>query len=142
LLHPWWCVLTVYLLGAALSGLLLATVLQWAHCVEGARFTSAPPGDARLPATWLEVQVEATRNVRLPRWLSWYVGGLDHQIEHHLFPRYPHTVYRRLAPSIEQFCRSNQLDYRTHPNVGRALRAHFRWLREMGVRRSVAAPTC
>ena len=132
LLHPWWCVLTVYLLGSALGGLLLATVLQWAHCVEGARFTEATPGEPRLEETWLEVQVEATRNVRLPRWLSWYVGGLDHQIEHHLFPRYPHTLYRRLAPSVERFCVANDLDYRAHRNVGLALRAHVRWLRTMG----------
>jgi linoleoyl-CoA desaturase len=140
LLHPWWCVLGVYLAGAALSGLLLGTVLQWAHCVEGARFTDASCPRDRLSESWLEVQVEATQDVRLPRWLSWYVGGLDHQIEHHLFPRYPHTVYRRIAPSIEHFCRRNQLAYRSHANLGVALRAHFRWLRAMGARPETVAP--
>ena len=85
LLHPLWCVALLYLFGAGLAGLILATVLQWAHCVEGAMFLSVQRGQERLPETWLRIQVEATRNVQLPRWLSWYVGGLDHQIEHHLF---------------------------------------------------------
>jgi linoleoyl-CoA desaturase len=80
----------------------------------------------------LEVQIEATRNVRLPRWLSWYVGGLDHQIEHHLFPRYPHTVYRRVAPVVERYCAMNALDYRAHGSAGGAVRSHFLWLRQMG----------
>ena len=87
LFHPLWCVVGVYMMGCALGGLLLATVLQLAHCVEGAKFLSASKDRRRLPETWLEVQVEATCNVHLPRWLSWYVGGLDYQIEHHLFAR-------------------------------------------------------
>jgi linoleoyl-CoA desaturase len=122
----------VYVIAAALGGLVLATVLQLAHCVAGARFLSVAYGTQRLNETWLHVQVEGTRNIRLPRWLSWYVGGLDHQIEHHLFPRYPHTVYRRLAPTIEQFCQQNGLDYGCHGSLRLAMRAHLRWLRRMG----------
>jgi linoleoyl-CoA desaturase len=132
LLHPLWCVVVVYLVGAGLAGLILATVLQWAHCVEGATFLSVQHGQERLPGTWLRIQVEATRNVHLPRWLSWYVGGLDHQIEHHLFPRYPHTIYRHLVRTIEEFCRDNGIDYGRHQSLGAAIRAHYRWLRQMG----------
>jgi linoleoyl-CoA desaturase len=132
LLHPLWCVVVVYLVGAGLAGLILATVLQWAHCVDGVTFLSVQHGQERLPGTWLRIQVEATRNVHLPRWLSWYVGGLDHQIEHHLFPRYPHTIYRHLVPTIEEFCRDNRIDYGRHQSLGAAIRAHYRWLRHMG----------
>jgi hypothetical protein len=59
LLHPLWCVVVVYLVGAGLAGLILATVLQWAHCVEGATFLSVQHGQERLPGTWLRIQVEA-----------------------------------------------------------------------------------
>jgi linoleoyl-CoA desaturase len=134
LFHPLWCVASVYLIGAGLAGLILATVLQWAHCVEGVTFLSAQHGQERLPATWLRVQVEATRNVHLPRWLSWYVGGLDYQIEHHLFPRYPHTIYRHLARTIEEFCRDNRINYGRHGSLWSAMRSHFHWLRRMGQR--------
>jgi linoleoyl-CoA desaturase len=134
LLHPLWCVALLYLFGAGLAGLILATVLQWAHCVEGAMFLSVQHGQERLPETWLRIQVEATRNVHLPRWLSWYVGGLDHQIEHHLFSRYPHTIYRHLAYTIEEFCRDNRINYGRHQSLRAAMRAHYRWLRQMGRR--------
>jgi linoleoyl-CoA desaturase len=132
LLHPLWCVVVLYLIGAGLTGLILATVLQWAHCVEGVTFLSVQHDQQRLPGTWLRIQVEATRNVHLPRWLSWYVGGLDHQIEHHLFSRYPHTIYRHLAPRIEEFCRDNGINYGRHQNLRSAISAHYRWLRKMG----------
>ena len=95
--HPFWAVALAYVAFAGIAGLIMGTVFQWAHCVEGAMFLSVQRVEERLPETWLRVQVEATRNARLPRWLSWYVGGLDHQIEHHLFSRYPHTIYPDLA---------------------------------------------
>src|SRR5215216_1449438 len=56
LLHPLWCVAIIYLIGAGFAGLILATVLQWGHCVEGAMFLSAKDDQERLPATWLRVQ--------------------------------------------------------------------------------------
>ena len=97
-------------------------------------FLSVQRVEERLPETWLRVQVEATRNARLPRWLSWYVGGLDHQIEHHLFSRYPHTIYPDLASTIEEFCRANQINYGRHQSFWAAVHAHHRWLRQMGQR--------
>ena len=136
--HRFWFVAIAYLAGAGLAGLILATVLQWAHCVEGAMFLSVQRDQERVPETWLRVQVEATRNVRLPRWLSWYVGGLDHQIEHHLFSRYPHTIYPRLARKVEEFCRENRINYGRHHGLWAALRAHYSWLRQMGRRPALA----
>ena len=97
-------------------------------------FLSVQRSQERLPETWLRIQVEATLNVRLPRWLSWYVGGLDHQIEHHLFSRYPHTIYPDLAGTIEEFCRENRINYTRHQGFWPAVRAHHRWLRQMGQR--------
>ena len=62
------------------------------------------------------------------------MGGLDHQIEHHLFLRYPHTIYRHLAYTIEEFCRDNRINYGRHQSLRAAMRAHYRWLRQMGRR--------
>ena len=132
--HPLWAVAILYLVAAGLAGLIMGTVFQWAHCVEGAMFLSVQRSQERLPETWLRIQVEATLNVRLPRWLSWYVGGLDHQIEHHLFSRYPHTIYPDLAGTIEEFCRANRINYTRHQGFWPAVRAHHRWLRQMGQR--------
>ncbi|MGZ4691909.1 MAG: hypothetical protein ACXWAY_19990 [Acidimicrobiia bacterium] len=60
------------------------------------------------------------------------MGGLDYQIEHHLAPKLPHTIYPVVAPKVEGACRARGLDYRIHPSVTAAIRSHARWLREMG----------
>ena len=62
----------------------------------------------------------------------WLVGGLDHQIEHHLAPRLPHTVYPIVAARFHRVCREAGVTYRLHPGVWAALRSHGRWLRAMG----------
>ena len=58
-------------------------------------------------------QVAVTLNYRCPRILSFFLSGLDHQIEHHVAPRVPHVRYRELAPVLEAFCRARGWPYRT-----------------------------
>ncbi|MEZ4365587.1 MAG: acyl-CoA desaturase [Kofleriaceae bacterium] len=51
-----------------------------------------------------EHQLETTRNLALPRWLSWFFVGLDYQIEHHLFPKIPHSQLPRAAAIVGRWC--------------------------------------
>jgi linoleoyl-CoA desaturase len=62
----------------------------------------------------------------------WIMGGLDHQIEHHLAPRLPHTIYPLIAGRLQELCTKRGISYRLHPNLRAALRAHGRWLKLMG----------
>jgi fatty acid desaturase len=57
-------------------------------------------------------QLETTRNLRTPRWLSWFFVGLDYQIEHHLFPRIPHQEMPRAGAIVEAWCRRIGAPYR------------------------------
>jgi linoleoyl-CoA desaturase len=66
------------------------------------------------------------------RVVRWLMGGLDYQIEHHLAPKLPHTIYPIVAPRLLAACEARGLDYRTHPSVTEAIRSHARWLRAMG----------
>src|SRR5439155_22879 len=91
LVYPWWIVLAGYTSSAMLGSLVIATTFQLAHCVEEADFTS-PAELAASRRLWAVHEVETTvdfcpRN----RVLTWLLGGLNFQIEHHLFPRVPHT---------------------------------------------------
>ena len=74
----------------------MATTFQLAHCVEEA--ASRPPRSSRARALWAVHEVETTVDF-CPRnaVLTWMLGGLNYQIEHHLFPRVPHTHYPRIA---------------------------------------------
>jgi linoleoyl-CoA desaturase len=66
--------------------------------------------------------------------LSWYLGGLNFQVEHHLFPNVCHVHYRALAPIVERACRTHGLRYQAQPTLRAALSANLRWLRALGAR--------
>ena len=62
------------------------------------------------PDTW-RLQLETTRNLRLPRWLGFFFIGLDHQVEHHLFMRMPHQKMRLASPIVRRWAEARGLPY-------------------------------
>jgi linoleoyl-CoA desaturase len=64
--------------------------------------------------------------------LNWYVGGLNYQIEHHLFPHMCHLLYPKIAPIVRATCQEFGLPYRSYPTFRAALKNHWRSLREFG----------
>jgi linoleoyl-CoA desaturase len=123
-------------------GIILGIVFQVAHVAE--RPSSADrlrQLSSRQP--WAVHQVETTIDFghRNPL-LTWYVGGLNYQIEHHLFPRICHIHYPRLAGIVQEVCAEHGVRYRLHGSLTSAVRSHGRWLRRMGRPESslVAAP--
>lgn len=133
LLHGAWPVLLAYLVASWTQGVVLSTVFQVAHCVESAAFPLPRAGDGRMSAAWGVHQVETTVDfARANRLLSWFIGGLNFQIEHHLFPRVCHVHYAALAPIVESTCRQFGVRYVAYGAFRTSLAAHFRWLRSMG----------
>jgi len=64
--------------------------------------------------------------------VTWYLGGLNFQVVHHLFPRVCHLHYPALSLIVEDTCREHGVDYRVNESVGAALKSHVRWLKRMG----------
>jgi len=60
------------------------------------------------------------------------VGGLNHQVEHHLFPRICHVHYPALSEVVEKACQEHGIPYRSNPTFSAGLVSHFRWLKRMG----------
>ena len=132
LVYPWWVVLGAYVFFAMITSLIMATTFQLAHCVEEASFVSADELRAE-PRIWAVHEVETTVDF-CPRnpVLTWMLGGLNFQIEHHLFPKVPHTHYPKIAEIVRRNCLKHDVRYSFHPSLGRALRSHFLHLRDMG----------
>lgn len=132
LVYPWWVVLAGYVAFVMVTSLIMATTFQLAHCVEEAEFTSPAELDAE-PRAWAVHEVETTVNF-CPRnpVLTWLLGGLNFQIEHHLFPTICHVNYLYISDVVEKTCREFGAPYHTHPTFCSALASHFRWLRRMG----------
>src|SRR5262249_56711542 len=74
---------------------------------------------------------------RRSRLVSWFVGGLNFQIEHHLFPRVCHIHYPAIAHLVEETCQAFGLRYTAHASLLAALASHYRWLRRMGTATAV-----
>lgn len=133
LVHPLWLVFTVYLATALTLGVVLSVTFQLAHCVEEAAFPEAAPGNNRVAGGWAEHQVRTTVDfAHGNRLLTWYVGGLNYQIEHHLFPRICHVHYPQIAKIVRATCSEFGLRYASHPTLRSAVASHWRWLRRMG----------
>jgi len=133
LFHSWWVVLLFYATTSLVLGTTLAVVFMLAHCVEDAEFPALPPETARLPRPWAVHQVQTTVDfARGNRLLTWYVGGLNFQIEHHLFPHICHVHYPRIAEIVEGTCAEFGVRYTAHASFRGALASHWRWLRRMG----------
>jgi linoleoyl-CoA desaturase len=140
LFHAWWTVLLFYVLIFGVAGVVVSVTFQLAHCVEGADFPLPEPGTNRVTRSWAVHQVETTVDfARRSRLAAWFFGGLNFQIEHHLFPRICHVHYRRIASIVEQTCREFGVRYAVHNTLWAGMTSHFRWLRRMGRPEPVAA---
>jgi linoleoyl-CoA desaturase len=133
LLRPVGVVLSLYGVAAVVLGITLSVVFQLAHCVEQAAFPLPRADTGRMEHAWAIHQVETTVNfARRSVAAAWFLGGLNFQIEHHLFPRICHINYPAMSKLVEDTCREFGVRYREHPSVRAGLASHFRWLRRMG----------
>src|SRR5204863_5224328 len=118
----------------------LSVVFQLAHCVEEADFPPPPASGDPLPDAWAVHQVRTTVDfARRSRLLCWFLGGLNFQIEHHLFPKICHVHYPRISRIVESVCAEFSVRYVANDDLLTALSSHWRWLRRMGRRPALEA---
>lgn len=116
----------------AVAGLILSTIFQLAHVVEGA---TQPEPDERgnLENAWAIHQLNTTSNFASKNYLlSWYIGGLDYQIEHHLFPHISHVHYRKIAPIVRNTAEEFGIIYNDKASFINGLDSHIRMLKYLG----------
>ncbi len=133
LFHPFWVVLLFYGVVSAVEGIVLSIVFQLAHSNDETESFSPEEIGAATDREWAVHQIETTADFgRRNRLLTWYVGGLNHQIEHHLFPRISHVHLPGIAEIVEELCRERGVRYRAHPTMWSAVLSHHRWMRDLG----------
>ena len=133
LVFPWWQVLIGFFIVMLAVGLIIAVVFQLAHITAVADFPE-PVGDPlHIENEWAIHEVQTTvdfapRN----RLLSFYIGGLNYQVEHHLLPHICHLNYPRLAPIVRETCEEFGICYNVRPTWRGAFVDHWRELRLLG----------
>jgi len=129
---PFGEILAGFLLMHFTAGLVLTVIFQLAHTVEGTDHPQ-PNEDGIIENDWAIHQLQTTVNFsRRNKWLSWYVGGLNFQVEHHLFPRICHVHYPSIAPIVKQTAEEFGLVYLENETFNEALFSHVSTLRRFG----------
>lgn len=134
---PW---LAGYLVLNASMGLILSLVFQLAHVVENTEFEHVPlDATKHIETAWAEHQIKTTANFAMDnKVISWFVGGLNFQVEHHLFPRVSHVHYPAISKIVREKCAAFNLPYNQYPTLSGAVASHFRMMRFLGKRPAMA----
>lgn len=127
-----WQVLAGFMTLHVVGGLVLSVVFQLAHVVEGTSFP-APDANNNIENEWAIHQLQTTADFsRNSRLITFYVGGLNFQTEHHLFPKVCHVHYPKIAPIVKQTAEEFGIPYLYYPNIRTALASHVRMLKKLG----------
>jgi linoleoyl-CoA desaturase len=127
---PW---LIGFLSMALVAGFVLSIVFQLAHTVEHTHFPLPDSSTGKMEDDWAIHQVKTTANFATRNKLvSWLVGGLNFQIEHHLFPKVSHIHYPAISRIIKQVCQEYGIAYIEYPRVRYAVASHVKFLKQMG----------
>lgn len=128
----WWQILLGFFIMHWTAGCILSTIFQMAHVVEGTA-QPLPTAEGIVESEWAVHELRATSDfARNNIFLNWYAGGLNFQIEHHLFPTICHIHYRKIAPLVEKTAKEYGFDYNLKPSFMNALSSHIRRLKELG----------
>ena len=129
----WEAWLIGYLVVNATMGLTLSLVFQLAHVVEKTEFEVAGTEPKRIDAEWAIHEVKTTANfARKNGWITWFVGGLNYQVEHHLFPKVSHIHYPAISAIVEEHCNRFHLPYHTYNTMSGAIVSHVRVMKQLG----------
>lgn len=129
---PLYQVLIGFTLMHVLAGLILTIIFQLAHTIEGAAHP-LPNSDGNIENDWAIHQMNTTVNFAPNnKLLSWYCGGLNYQVEHHLFPKICHVHYPAIAAIVRQTAAEHSVPYLQNKTFTQAFLLHIAALRRFG----------
>ncbi len=130
--QAWWLTVTFYFIMHFVCGFTLSTIFQSAHIVSKTSFPK-PSKEGKMENNWAIHQLNTTANFAKNNFpLSWFIGGLNFQIEHHLFPNICHVHYRKISKIVKKTATEYGLPYHTHTTFIEALISHTKLLTKLG----------
>lgn len=133
LIKGWFFWLVFFLSMHLILGFTLAIVFQLAHVVEHTEFETTSDEPKMIETEWAVYQVKSTANFATGnKVISWLVGGLNFQVEHHLFPRISHIHYPALSKIVKRICELHNIPYNSFPTMWAAIVSHVKTMKELG----------
>ncbi|WP_026775440.1 acyl-CoA desaturase [Polaribacter sp. Hel_I_88] len=134
----WWKVVLGFFVMHYTAGMILSVVFQLAHIVPNTTMP-LPDKEGNLEHTWAVHQLYTTSNFAPSNWLvNFYTGGLNHQVEHHIFPHISHVHYSKLAKIVKETASEFNLPYNEYKTMSKAFVEHFKHLGVLGQKPELA----
>ncbi|MFY0644496.1 MAG: acyl-CoA desaturase [Bacteroidia bacterium] len=131
--YAWWQVLIGFLGMHYTAGLILSVVFQMAHVVDKFDLSNHDKFTGTTKDEWAIHQIHNTFNFATDNKLvTWYCGGLNYQIEHHLFPNISHIHYPKLHGIIKETALKNGVNYHEFDTFREAFASHLLFLKKLG----------
>jgi linoleoyl-CoA desaturase len=128
----WWQCLIGFLTVQFIAGWILAFIFQLAHVMEDTKFPLPNENDT-IENQWAVHQILTTSNFgEKSKFLNWFAGGLNFQVEHHLFPGICHLHYTEISKIVKETAKEYGIPYFTQPSFLKAFRIHHKFLKELG----------
>lgn len=135
----WWKVLIGFFVMHYVAGVILSVVFQLAHMVKDAHMP-LPDETGTMKNTWAIHQLYTTVNFATKnKIVNWYTGGLNHQVEHHIFPNISHVHYTKISKIVKETAKEFNLPYHEYKTTRKAILSHFSHLKEMGTKPAMSA---
>ena len=129
---PWWIILLAFLSMHFVTGLLISIVFQVAHITPSSEFP-LPDENGLIAGDWYTHQFATTCNYAPEsKLLTWLIGGLNYQIEHHLLPGVCHVHYKELSKIVVDTAKEYDIPYNSNRTFFSAISAHTKMLRQLG----------
>ena len=134
----WWKILLGFFIMHYTAGLILSVIFQLAHVV-GENEMYQPSEDGKMDKSWMVHQLFTTTNFSTKnRIVNWFTGGLNFQVEHHIFPNISHIHYPKIAKIVKKTANEFSLPYNEYETTRKAILEHFRYLKLMGQKPEIA----
>jgi linoleoyl-CoA desaturase len=129
----WYQWLAGFVVMHVVTGLILAMIFQVAHLMEQTTHHSFPHESGTIDNQWAIHQVETTANFATDSvFLNWFAGGLNFQVEHHLFPNVCHVHYKAISKIVKETANEFEIPYHEEKTMMSAIRSHIRLLKKLG----------
>ncbi len=130
----WWKVIIGFVAMHYTAGLILSLVFQLAHVMDDAEMPVPDKKTGVLKNSWAIHQLLTTVNFSTKnKIVNWFTGGLNHQIEHHIFPHISHIHYTKISEIVRKTAKEFNLPYNEYKSTRSAILSHFKYLKQMGV---------
>ncbi|MCO5268243.1 MAG: acyl-CoA desaturase [Brumimicrobium sp.] len=131
----WKHALVGYFIMAGVTGIVISVIFQLAHVVEEVNFPIPETDSLKIKENWFVHQLQTTANLATKnKVLSWMIGGLNFQVEHHLFPRISHIHYPEINKIVKEVCVKYDISYHEYANFKGAFFSHLKHLKAIGAK--------